>query len=171
MQRRRRSRDGSAAVEFAMVGGFFFLALFAIFELAVVFTVDSVLQDATDQTGRLVRTGQADSQGFDARRFKSELCARMNVFARDCESRSTVSVQVVTSFNAPPPPPPAANQLTDAYNGGQPGNLMQVTVWYAQPVLLTRFFDQGVSQDGPTAILTASTAFRNEPWGSPAPIP
>lgn len=153
-----------------MVGGLFLLAMFAIFELSVVFAVDLMLQEATNRTGRLVRTGQAASQNFNAQRFKTALCEQMSVFSRDCESRATVRVQVVERFDTPPPPPPAPDQLNDAYNGGQPGNLMEVTVWYTQPVLLTRFFDQGVSQDGPTAIITASTAFRNEPWGAPAPI-
>ena len=59
--------------------------------------------------------------------------------------------------------------MTYGYDGGGPGDLMQVTVWYAQPVL-TPFLDQGVARHGFTALLTATTAFRNEPWGAPAPI-
>ena len=169
LHRRRRTRDGSAAVEFALVGWFFFAALFGTFELAVVFTVDSMLQEATERAGRLVRTGQAASLEFKAQQFKAELCEQMSVFSRDCESRATVKVEVVERFDAPPPPP-EVDDLTDVYNGGAPGDLMLVTVWYAQPVLLTRFLDQGVSQNGPTALMTASTAFRNEPWGAPAPI-
>lgn len=170
LQRRRRTRDGSAAIEFALVGGLFFAALFGTFELAVVFTVDSLLQEATERAGRLVRTGQAASESFKAQQFKAALCEQMSVFSRECESRATVKVEVVQRFDAPPPPPPEVDDLADIYDGGAPGDMMLVTVWYAQPVLLTRFLDQGVSQNGPTALMTASTAFRNEPWGSPAPI-
>ena len=47
---------------------------------------------------------------------------------------------------------------------------MLVTVWYSQTVL-TPFLDQAVSQSGYKAVLTATTAFRNEPWGgTPTPI-
>ena len=152
-----------------MVGGLFFLMLFALFEIAMVFTVDSVLQSATTDTGRLVRTGEAASQGFDATRFKAAVCDRMGIFASDCENRATVRVETVERFDAPPPPPPEPDDLTDRYDGGAPGDLMRVTVWYAQPVL-TPFLDQAVSRQGFTALLTATTAFRNEPWGAPAPI-
>lgn len=167
--RRRPGREGAAAVEFAMIGGLFFLMLFALFEIAMVFTVDSVLQSATTDTSRLVRTGEAASQGFDAAKFKAALCDRMGVFASDCDNRATVRVETVVNFDTPPPPPPEPDELTDDYDGGEPGELMQVTVWYAQPVL-TPFLDQGVSRHGYTALLTATTAFRNEPWATPAPI-
>lgn len=158
-------------MEFAVLGWAFFIALFGTFELAVVFTVDSMLQEATERAGRLVRTGQASSLDFKAQQFKTALCEQMSVFSRDCESRATIKVEVVQRFDAPPPPPPELDELTDEYDGGAPGDMMLVTVWYAQPVLLTLFLDQGVSQHGATALMTTSTAFRNEPWGAPTPIP
>ncbi|MCG6277611.1 pilus assembly protein, partial [Vibrio vulnificus] len=66
-------------MEFALVAAPFFLLLGAIMELAMVFVLDSVLEAATMDTGRMIRTGQADAQGFDAARFKEEVCSRMSV--------------------------------------------------------------------------------------------
>lgn len=161
-----RDRDGSAAVEFGMVALPFCMMIFAVLELGLVFVLDSVLENATIETGRLVRTGQATAQGMTAATFKTQLCSRMSTFQADCASRATVDVRVIPQFATTPPDPMSggvfnADSLT--YSNGAPGSLMLVRVWYRQP-LLTTFLAQGLSRlnDG-TTILTATTAFRNEP--------
>lgn len=161
-----RDSDGSAAVEFAMVALPFLFMIFAVLELALVFVLDSVLENATIETGRLVRTGQASAQGMTAETFKTGLCSRMSVFQADCGSRAFVDVRVIPQFNITPPDPMGGGTFDEAaltYSNGQPGDLVLVRVWYRQP-LLTTFLTQGLSRlrDGTTA-LTATTAFRNEP--------
>ncbi|WP_082560173.1 MULTISPECIES: TadE/TadG family type IV pilus assembly protein [unclassified Brevundimonas] len=160
------ARDGSAAVEFGMVALPFCMMMFAILELGVVFVTDSVLENATIETGRLVRTGQASAQNMTATQFKTSLCSRMSIFAPDCAARATIDVRIIPQFAVTPPDPMAggtfdAGALT--YSNGNPGDLVLVRVWYRQP-LLTTFLAQGLSRlnDG-SAILTATTAFRNEP--------
>ncbi|MFA4893974.1 MAG: TadE/TadG family type IV pilus assembly protein [Brevundimonas sp.] len=165
------ARDGSAAVEFGMVALPFCLMMFAILELGLVFVTDSVLENATIETGRMIRTGQASAQGMTAAQFKTALCSRMSIFAPDCASRATVDVRVIPQFAAPPPDPMAGGAFDAAgmnYCIGNPGSLVLVRVWYRQP-LLTTFLAQGLSRlnDG-TAMLTATTAFRNEPFAPPA---
>lgn len=163
-----RDRRGSAAVEFAMLALPFCFMIFAILEVALIFTLDSVLENAAIDTGRLVRTGQASAQGMTAAQFKTQLCSRMSIFAADCEGRATIDVRVIPQFNTTPPDPLAGGAFNPAglvYTNGDPGNLVLVRVWYRHP-LATRFLSQALSQDGPgTAVLTATTAFRNEPAG------
>ena len=161
-----RATEGSAAVEFGMVALPFLMMMFAILELGLVFVTDSVLENATIETGRLVRTGQASAQSMTAETFKSSLCGRMSIFAADCATRATVDVRVIPQFATTPPDPMAGGTFNNGvltYSNGAPGNLMLVRVWYRQP-LLTTFLAQGLSRmnDG-AAILTATTAFRNEP--------
>lgn len=161
-----RADDGSAAVEFGMVALPFCLMMFAILELGLVFVIDSVLENATIETGRLVRTGQASAQGMTAAQFKSSLCGRMSIFAPDCAARATVDVRVIPQFATTPPDPMSGGTFDNGvltYTNGAPGDLVLVRVWYRQP-LLTTFLAQGLSRlnDG-TAMLTATTAFRNEP--------
>lgn len=144
----------------------FCLMMFAILELGLVFVTDSILENATIETGRLVRTGQASAQGMDGARFKTAVCARMSVFSADCPSRLSVDVRVIPQFNVVPPDPMANGSFNEAavsYSNGQPGDLILVRAWYRQP-LLTTFMAQGLSRlnDG-TVRLTATTAFRNEP--------
>lgn len=161
-----RSTDGSAAVEFGMVALPFILMVFAILELGIVFVTDSVLENATIETGRLVRTGRAGAQSMTAATFKTTLCGRMSIFASDCTSRATVDVRVIPQFATTPPDPMSTGTFNNGvltYNNGAPGDLVLVRVWYRQP-LLTTFLAQGMSRmnDG-AAMLTATTAFRNEP--------
>ena len=50
------------------------LLLLAILQLGLVFFGNFVLEHATSQGARLIRTGQAQSKGFDAAAFKTEVC-------------------------------------------------------------------------------------------------
>ncbi|RZJ44698.1 MAG: pilus assembly protein [Brevundimonas sp.] len=144
----------------------FCLMIFAILELGLVFVTDSVLENATIETGRLVRTGQASARGMTAVEFKAGVCARMSVFTADCPSRLTIDVRVIPQFNTVPPDPMAGGTFNESgltYSNGQPGDIVLVRAWYRQP-LLTNFMAQGLSRlnDG-TVRMTATTAFRNEP--------
>jgi Flp pilus assembly protein TadG len=163
-----RRRDGSAAVEFAMVALPFAFMMFAILELALVFTLDSILENATIETGRLVRTGQAEKQGMTAAQFKTQLCNRMSIFAPNCSAKVTVDVREIPQFRSPNAPDPMSsgsfNVTNMTYTSGQPGSLMLVRAWYRH-TLITPFLSQGLSRLGNNeAVLTATTAFRNEPF-------
>ena len=161
-------RRGSTAVEFAMVAAPFFFMMFAVLELAFVFVLDSALENATIETGRLVRTGQANSQGYTASQFKTAMCQRMSIFSGDCMAKVTIDVREIPQFTNPnPPDPTAGGSFSEAglgYDNGDPGSLMLVRAWYRHS-LFTPFLSQGLSRMGDgKAILTATTAFRNEPW-------
>ena len=165
----RRSREGATAVEFAMVAFPFFFLLFAILEIGLLFVTDAVLENAVIETGRVIRTGEADNARITAEQFKASLCTRMTIFSADCPSRATVDVRAIAQFRNVAPPDPLANgKAFDAsgltYATGQPGSLMLIRVWYRQP-LVTPFMSQAMSQleDGDT-ILMATTTFRNEPF-------
>ncbi len=163
-----RNRAGSGAVEVALVAIPFCFMIFAILEVALVFTLDSVLENAAIDTGRLVRTGQASAQGMTAAQFKNELCSRMSIFSDDCATSATIDVRVIPQFKTTPPDPVSGGVFNPAgltYANGNPGDLILVRVWYQHP-LLTTFLSQALSKVGDrTAVLTATTAFRNEPAG------
>lgn len=146
----------------------FCIMIFAILEVALIFTLDSVLENAAIETGRLVRTGQASAQGMTADQFKTQLCNRMSIFSGDCPTKATIDVRVIPQFQTTPPDPMSGGSFDASgltYANGNPGDLILVRVWYRHP-LLTTFLSQGLSRmnDG-AAILTATTAFRNEPAG------
>lgn len=167
--RSRERRSGQAAVEFAMVAAPFFFMLFAILELGLVFVTDSVIENAVFQTGRLVRTGQAQNAGMTAQQFKDEVCERMSLMAPDCQNRATVDVRVLDQFRNVNPPDPTANGKTLdpsqlVFQTGAPGSIILIRVWYKKP-LMTPFLSEGLSRlkDG-TMVMTFTTTFRNEPY-------
>jgi len=164
----RPRREGAAALEFAIVATPFFFLIFAVMELALVFVVDSVLENATLNASRLVRTGQADHENISADAFRSSLCADMGVLSANCESRTDIDVRVIPQFRAAPPPDPIVDGVLDestlTYLPGDPGSLVLIRVWYSQP-LVTPFLSSALSRlNSGDAVLSIATAFRNEPY-------
>lgn len=168
MRRRKRAREGSTAVEFAMVALPFFILLFGILEVGLLLLLDAVVETAVSDTGRLVRTGQAQQQAFTPSAIKQKMCERMSVFAADCPTRAFIDVRVVDNFSTPIAPDPLASGVFDqsklTYQPGGPGDRILVRIWYEQPIA-TPFIAQALSRTtDDKVLLTTSLAFRNEPY-------
>ena len=59
LMHRRRRREGSTAVEFALVAFPFFILLFGILEIGLMLLVDALVETAASDAGRQIRTGLA----------------------------------------------------------------------------------------------------------------
>lgn len=169
----RTRREGAAAVEFALIAAPFFLMIFAVLELGLVFLIDSTLENAVLNAGRIVRTGRAEAEGYTAARFKTALCAEMSVFAGDCATRADIDVRRMPRFRDTPPPSPIKDGVLDksvlTFSTGEPGDLMLVRVWYSQP-LVTPFMAEAVSRlKSGAAVISVTTAFRTEPYRARTP--
>lgn len=165
---RRPRREGAAALEFAFVATPFFFLIFAVLELALVFVTDSMLENATQNASRLIRTGQVEQGGITAGGFRAALCGEMGPLAADCENRTNIDVRVIAQFrNVAPPDPLALGDLDEdvlTYLPGGPGDLVLVRVWYSRP-LATPFLSNALArQNSGEAVLSVATAFRNEPF-------
>src|SRR5690242_4172888 len=105
LRRFRRSRRGSAAVEFALVAPVFFALLFAIIEVAIMFFASQVLETVTQSSARVLLTGQAQSGTVTAcavsgvstpcsqATFKTYVCSQIPALF-DC---SKLSIDVVSA--------------------------------------------------------------------------
>ena len=96
-RRFRRNRRGSAAVEFALVAPVFFALLFAIIETAIVFFASQVLETVTQDSARMIMTGQAQTAAYTPAQFKANICGRI-VALFDCTNGIYVDVQSYTAF-------------------------------------------------------------------------
>lgn len=85
------SDAGATAVEFAMVIGPFFLILGVIIETGLMMFTEYALQSAVQDTGRLIRTGQAQNSGYSVATFKNTICNTAGVLI-DCQNKVTVYV-------------------------------------------------------------------------------
>ena len=78
LSRFARDPSGASALEFALVATPLILLLLAVLEVGLVYFANFSLEAATAKGARLIRTGQAQSQNFDAAKFKTEVCKHLS---------------------------------------------------------------------------------------------
>ena len=76
IRRFKRDTAGASAVEFALVVPMFMALTFALIETCLVFFTEQVLESATQDSGRLIFTSQAQASGMTATKFREFLCDR-----------------------------------------------------------------------------------------------
>ncbi len=162
-----RNDRGAAAVEFALIALPFFGLVAAMLETGIMMLADSALDQATNTAARLIKTGQAQQQGFDQAAFRSQVCSGISTFF-DCTklnidvrtAANFAAMNTATSFNADG----SLNTTGFAYSAGHGRDVVVVRVYYAWPIVLNRLATLGAGSDGQTKLLAAVTAFRNEPF-------
>jgi Flp pilus assembly protein TadG len=167
LRRFRRNRRGSAAVEFALVAPVFFALLFAIIETAIVFFAGQVLETVTQDSARMIMTGQAQNAGFSASQFKTYVCGKVSVLF-DCANGIYVDVQsypAFTNVSISDPIDGAKNFVpTMQYSPGGPGDIVVVRLFYQWPLFVTGLGYDISNLSGSKRLLAATAAFRNEPY-------
>jgi len=165
--------DGATAIEFAILALPFFTLLFGILELAVIFFVQSNVQNAAFEIARTVRTGEFTG---NENQLKNAMCREMSPGISDAELATCrdkfQEVKVTplgdfastTSF-APAQPTTNSNNAPPNVQTTQGGDtvLMEVTYRYelALPGTLSRMSN---TTDGNYRDIKVATAFRNEPF-------
>jgi Flp pilus assembly protein TadG len=171
-RRFRRSRGGSAAVEFALVAPVFFALLFAIIETAMMFFATQVLETVTQNSARLILTGQAQTAGDSQGQFMSNVVCPTGSVANvlfncltgiyiDVESYSAFSNVVMSSqIDA------NGNFITSnlGYNPGGPGDIVVVRMFYKWPLYVTGLGYNIANLTGNQRLLYGTAAFQNEPY-------
>lgn len=168
LRRFSRARGGATAIEFAIVAVPFLFMLFSIIEIGRLYTLSSVLEDATMDASRRIRTGEMQQSGASASAFKAAVCDRMSIFQDDCDTQLTVDVRVMPQFaNQTPPDPVTGSTFSESQLGYQPGaagDIVLVRTWW-RATLFAPLVTQGLQKlsDG-SAVLTAASTFRTEPY-------
>jgi Flp pilus assembly protein TadG len=171
LRRFARRKDGAAAVEFSLVILPFMALLFAIIETAIVFFAGQTLETAVADSARLILTGQAQSGNFDQAAFKQQVCARIyGLF--DCAGGISVDVRTYNNFASVnlAPPVDANGNLTNnfVYQPGSACDIVVVRLFYQWPIYMQLMGLTLANMSGQTRLLTATAAFRNEPFTSSA---
>lgn len=161
-----RRQDGAAAVEFAIVAAPFLAMLFAILETALVFFAGQTLETAVADSGRLILTGQAQTQGFNQAAFKDAVCTKIyGLF--DCKNNMIVDVKKYTDFASVDLSRPVDDQgkvKPASYNPGGPCEIVVVRLVYEFPVYLAYMGFNLADMNGNKRLLVATSVFRNEPY-------
>lgn len=163
-----KQQEGAAAVEFALVATPFLALTFAIIETAMVFFAGQSLEAATASAARLILTGQAQTGGFSASDFKTQVCNRVaSLF--DCSGGVFVDVKTYTNFSSVSAVSPVADGKLDTSNmtftPGGPGCIVKVAIYYQWPIYVSLLGNNLSNLNGNKRLLVATSVFRNEPFG------
>lgn len=163
-----RDRRGSVVVEFGLIAIPFFMLLFGVLETGVVFFGNSMLDKATADAARLVRTGQAQAQNMTAGQFHDYICTQISPLL-SCGTNLQVDVEAFSDFGNVTIPNPIdgngqLNPNLNHYAIGGPGDIVLVRTFYTWNIitpLLKPFF---ANLSSGARLMTSASTFRNEPF-------
>jgi hypothetical protein len=168
-----RNQRGATMIEFALLGLPFFTIVGAILETSMIFFASQVLDSAVHDSGRLIRTGQAQASGLDIAGYKRAICGGLyRLF--DCNGLK-VKVTIVDDFTSARrvPPVPQGEDCTpedcewtivEDFRPGSGGQVVMVEAYYRWPTIINLpGFNLTNLPDG-TRLLGAVRVFQNEPF-------
>ena len=181
------SKDGAAAVEFAIAAVPFFYLLFAIIEVGLIFVANISLSNATFAMARQLRTGRIVAQGNSATggtgaamnlaNFKIAICNQMPIVPNSvCLAQLQVDVRTLSSFSGQSPPSPTAsntfNNASLCYFSGSGGSIVEFRAFYLwqinTPLLFsalvntTTYTSNGTTTSGNYYVLNSAEVFKVE---------
>jgi Flp pilus assembly protein TadG len=167
LRRFRRNRRASAALEFALVAPVFFALLFAIIETALVFFANQVLETVTQDSARMIFTGQAQNASITQDQFRTYVCSQIPALFK-CDS-ANLYIDVESSSSASSVTFSDCTNSNGDFNSQQfkPGgasDTVVVQLCYRWPIFVTGLGYNIANLPGSKRLLKASAAFRNEPY-------
>jgi Flp pilus assembly protein TadG len=180
---RADANKGSAAIEFAMVAPIFFILLMGTIEAGIMFFAQSSLQNALNDTARLVRTGQSacyttDGSGncvaMTAAQFRTALCAEVSAILTDCATggvqfdANAYSAGFSVASNSSPLDGSNNLPTLTTFNVGNACDVVLVRAFYKWPVFTPGLNYFMANMAGSFHLLTSAAAFRNEPYSNNA---
>ena len=174
-----KNEEGATAVEFAIVGGPFFLLVFAIIETSLLFFANQYLETIVDDVTRLYRTGQIANIST-TQDLRKEMCRRI-VAVFDC-NKIILHVDTAPRFSDLPPPPVSNNAANLDADGNYapperfppvicPLQIIQFTASYEWPIYANYsapLVSEGLNDN---ALLNVTAVVRTENFPRPATCP
>ncbi|MEH7879240.1 TadE/TadG family type IV pilus assembly protein [Rhizobium laguerreae] len=184
-----RSRDGAAAIEFALLAIPYFLVIFAILETFVAFAAEELVSNGVDTISRRMRTGQITynlgrTTDMNQAQFRQAFCDEISILIR-CSatevatpSKLYLDVQTFSTFSAIPTTIPKLstdkyadiNPAAFKYTPGGAGTINMLRAYYRWEIItdLVRPYITTIRPSGgsmPSQYLIVGTAaFQNEQY-------
>jgi Flp pilus assembly protein TadG len=166
---------GTAAIEFALIAPVFFAMLFAIIETGMTYFANLTLANAVLDTSRLIRTGQVAAGGISQTDFRNRLCTQIQVLMSCAADKLNLDVRSFSSFGTAAYPAPLdadgnLNPDLNHYNTGASSknagtsDIVLVRAFYQWQLYTPVFGTYFSNMSGNVRLLSASVAFRNEPY-------
>jgi Flp pilus assembly protein TadG len=171
LRRFGRAREGTAAVEFALVALPFFLLTVGMAEISMMGFAQTSLDYAVSESARQIRTGQAQTGGLDGQDIEDQICANVNRFMfLDCDANLFLDVDRFDSFvdiNNEEANPIEDDEFQEdgfGYNPGGESDIVVVRVYYRWHVMTPMFEPIFRNVSSGDRILVTTMMFRNEPF-------
>ncbi|MBB3162677.1 pilus assembly protein [Rhizobium laguerreae] len=184
-----RSREGAAAIEFALLAIPYFLVIFAILETFVAFAAEELVSNGVDTMSRRMRTGQITynlgrTTDMNQAQFRQAFCDEISILIR-CSatevatpSKLYLDVQTFSTFSAIPTTIPKVstdkyadiNPAAFKYTPGGAGTINMLRAYYRWEIItdLVRPYITTIRPSGgsmPSQYLIVGTAaFQNEQY-------
>jgi len=178
-----RSRDGAAAIEFALLAIPYFLVVFAIIETFIAFAGEQLVSNAVDTMSRRMRTGQITPTNTNVTAFRTEFCNEISILIKCSKtevatpSKLFVDVRNFATFAAIPTTIPKTSTAAYAdiktsdfkYLPGGSGSINMVRAYYRWQVitdLIRPYITSVRPTDGSSSyfLIVATSAFQNEQY-------
>ena len=168
LRRFGRNRKGSAAVEFALVAPVFIGLLFAIVETAIMFFGSQILETVTQESARQIMTGQAQAANYTAATFLTKVVCPQIPAVLSCANIGVDVESDPNSFANITIPNPVTSGAFDStklnFNMGGSCSNVTVTLYYQWQMVVTGLGYNISNLNGNKRLLSATAAFRNEPY-------
>ncbi|TWF52932.1 TadE/TadG family type IV pilus assembly protein [Neorhizobium alkalisoli] len=185
-----RSKDGAAAIEFALLAIPYFVVIFAILETFIAFTGEQLVSNAVDTMARKLRTGNITynlsrpATDMDRSKFRQAFCNEVSILIQ-CSADEVATpnklwldVRSFTSFSAIPTTVPRTgnstygelNTATFGFSPGGPKTINMLRAYYKWDTvtdLIRPYITNVRPADGsrPNYFLIVETAtFQNEDY-------
>jgi Flp pilus assembly protein TadG len=163
----RRDETGATAVEFGLIALPFTALMFAILETALLFLAGQTLETAVADSARMIRTGQAQKQSYNADSLKTLICDKISAMF-NCPGNLKLDVRTSATFDSIDLDMPVEDGelKTDnfIYNAGKGGDIVVVRVFYEWPTFVHLLGQDYSTLANGKHLLAATTAFKNEPF-------
>ncbi len=163
-----RRRKGATAVEFSLIAVPLVMLMFGVIEISMIFTKQGVLEYATSQAAREIRTGQAQQSGAPEDAFRLALCNHVS-FMIDCDDIA-YEVQTMDSFSdANEAPPPSydedGNLESQEFDAGESSGVVLIRTVYRHPIV-TPMMQPLLSNSGSatTRLMISTVVLQSEPY-------
>jgi Flp pilus assembly protein TadG len=161
--------EAGTTVEFALLAAPFMAALFAILQTALIFFAGQTLEAAAASSARLILTGQAQTAGWSAAQFKTQVCNQIHAIF-NCSNGVYVDVETYPSFAAANLGLPIVNGIFNTaalnYNPGGPGDIVMLRLYYQYPVFVNLLGLNLSNLTGGYNLFAATAVFKNEPYAA-----
>lgn len=163
-----RRQEGATAVEFSLIAVPLVMLMFGLIEVSMIFTKQGVLEFATMQAARQIRTGQAQQSGSPEDTFKQVLCDNAS-FLINCDDLS-YEVQAMDDFaDANDQPPPSfddeGNFESQGFDTGESSHVVMIRTIYRHPIV-TPLMQPLLSNGGQSSsrLMISTVVLQSEPY-------